>query len=78
MEGKRQPPARDRGMLRHPEQLLHADVERGRARRFIVDRVAVAGRGLKVRRRFFVQPPLQVPGQERIERRAEIVCANLG
>ena len=78
MQGERQPAVGDRWMLRQPEQLLHADVQGGCACCLVVDRVTIAGGRLEMRRRLLLQAPLQLPWQQRIERRAEIIGADLG
>ena len=62
-------------MLRQPEQLLHADVQRRRAGRLIVDGVAIARRCLEVRRSLSLEPTLQIPRQQRIERGAQFIGA---
>ena len=50
MQPKRQPAVRNRRMLRHTKQLLHADVQGG-PRRLVVDSVSIAGGRLEMRRR---------------------------
>ncbi len=78
MERERQLAARDGRMPRQPEQLLHANVESGRARRLVVDGVTIARGRLEMRGRLFLQALLQVPRQQRIEGRAQGLGADFG
>src|SRR5262249_25025055 len=48
------------------------------ASRLVIDGVTNARGRLEMRRSLFVQAPLQVPWQQRIERRAEVIGADLG
>src|SRR4029453_18657296 len=67
----------NRRMLPQAEQLLHADVQGGSTRRLVVDGMAIARRRLEVRRGFLLQAPLQVPWQQRRQRRAEVIRSDL-
>ena len=67
--------ARDGGVILQPEQLLHPDGEHRSVLRLVVDGVAIAGRRLEMRRALGVEPPGEVPGQQRRERAAKIVGA---
>ena len=60
------------GMCFQAEQLLHADMQRRRARALVVDGVPVAGWRSEVRGSFGVEAALEVPRQQRVERLAEI------
>ncbi len=77
MQSQRQPALGDGRVLGQPEQLLDADVQRRRAGGLVVDGVAVARGRLEVRRRFLLQPSLQVPGQQRVERGPKVIGAHL-
>ena len=68
MQRERQPAASDGRMLRQPEQLLHADVQRGCARAVVADGMAIAGRGLEMGRRLRIEPLSERPADERVER----------
>ena len=60
--------ARNRRMFLQAEQFLHADVQRGGPRAFVIERMAVACRGLKVRRGFGVEALPHRPRKQRGER----------
>src|SRR5262245_27672194 len=77
MQGERQLAVEDRRMLRHAEQLLHADVQGGSARRLVVDGMTIARRRLEVRRGLLLQAPFQVPWQQRLQRGAEVIRSDL-
>ena len=70
--------ARDQRMVREPKQLLHADVERRCARCLVIDGVTISRGRLEMRRSLFLQAPLRGPGQQRIERRPQVIGADLG
>ena len=68
----------DAWMRRETEQFLHADGEPWRGRAVIDDRMPIAGGGFEMGGGFVIEPAREVPGNERIKRRLQIIGADIG